>query len=79
MSHLPLVIVEARAWLGWKLLGAADRLHRFAVRLDDGIPEDPAANATAIYLEYQALKAPEVVKPGPRIQRYMTQGEQTNA
>lgn len=41
MSHLPLVIVEPRAWLGWKLLGAADRLHRFAARLDDGIPEDP--------------------------------------
>ena len=73
-DHLPLPIAEPKAWLGWKIEQAADRLHHLATRLDDSIDEDPAAAAVAAYLDLQALKAPEVITPGARIRRYMTTG-----
>jgi hypothetical protein len=74
MSHLPVVIVEPKAWLAWRLVDVAGKVHQLATRLCDDIPEDPVANAVAMYLDYEALKAPEVVTPGPRVQRYMTTG-----
>lgn len=68
-DHLPLLLEEPKAWLGWKVERAADRLHRVATRLYDSIAEGAAAAAVVAYLDLQALKAPEPIKSGPRVQR----------
>jgi hypothetical protein len=71
-DHLPVPLADPKGWLAWRLLDLSSALRRLAARLEDGISEDPEASAIALYLDMQALKAPEAITPGPRVARHMT-------